>query len=149
MLIDRMEARSRIFESDSYEKEYRYLETFYVWDKVYQFDNPLEVIFGLEGFNSTGNYANGRFGDRQLHVDYNLIPNTIGIFGMFLYVYMFTFYFNKSRIYINRENILTLYPPLILVLLMFTSIAGQMYLVTFRSIGFLLFGALFACVKRN
>ena len=68
-----------------YEQEARSRETRFIWGEVFSFDNPMRSIFGGEAFNSAGLYADGMFGNRVIHVDYNLILFSTGIVGMLLY----------------------------------------------------------------
>lgn len=145
----RLDARSSRFEIGSIERESRYLETFYVWEEVFSFDNPAKSIFGLQGFNSVGNYASGRFGKRNLHMDYNLIINTIGVVGFVLYfMIFFEIFFNFKRIY-NQSRLsletkkqlrATFY--MLLITPFVTSIAGQMYHISYRLIVFVYLGSI-------
>ncbi|MDR6967858.1 hypothetical protein J2X31_001872 [Flavobacterium arsenatis] len=150
LLFSRLEARSGRFESGSLESEARYLETGFVWSETLSFQNPIKSFFGLEGFNSVGNYAEGKFGDRNLHVDYNLIVNTIGLVGLLLYFMVFV---EVYRNYLKFKNIKTKIPikvlnrfkALFLVFLFlpfFTSFGGQMYHVTFKMVIFIYLGAI-------
>ena len=69
------------------EEEGRYQETFYVIDEII-YSNKLErLLFGKEIFNSPGNYANGKYGRRMIHSDYNAILHGSGVIGMFLYLF--------------------------------------------------------------
>jgi hypothetical protein len=149
IIMERIELRSSRFESGALEREGRYLESNYVWDEVLSFKVPVKSLFGLEGFNSVGNYADGRFGDRQLHVDYNLIVNTIGIVGLILYVFIFL---QISRLMIRvaddwngdrtiKQTLLSTFWMLLLNQFI-TSTAGQMYHVSYRLIVFVFLGAI-------
>jgi len=145
----RIQARSDRFESGALEREGRFLESQFVWDQVLSFDDPAKSLFGMEGFNSVGNYAGGRFGDRQLHVDYNLIVNTIGLVGLLLYLAMFVqLAFSMRRVH-RRAQLESSFGILIqsvfwmLLLNQFiTSFAGQMYHVSYRLIVFVFLGAI-------
>ena len=148
-LEKRIEARSDRFESGAIEREGRFLESEYVWEGALSFDDPIKSLFGLEGFNSVGNYADGRFGDRQLHVDYNLIVNTIGLVGLFLYFAMFVQLGLKMkrlqmRTDLNAATNLFLRSIFWMLLLnqFITSFAGQMYHVSYRLIVFVMLGAI-------
>lgn len=148
LLLSRLEARSDRFESGSLEKEARYLETFYVWEEVLSFKEPSKSIFGLEAFNSVGNYANGSFGPRNLHVDYNLIVNTIGLLGFILYFKVFLEIYRNYRTVKNNirhpNKLIKMQKVFIIIFLImpfFTSFAGQMYGMTFRMIIFTYLGA--------
>jgi hypothetical protein len=149
IVMERLELRSNRFESGAIEREGRYLESYYVWDEVSSFENPAKSLLGLEGFNSVGNYADGGFGERQLHVDYNLIVNTIGLVGLFLYFLMF---YQLFRSMMRVRNNLRMFPKerilllstfwMLLVNQFITSTAGQMYHVSYRLIVFVFLGAI-------
>lgn len=155
-LFKRFEAREDRFQSNSLESEARYAETFYVWDETLSFRKPMKSIFGLQGFNSVGNYAEGKFGDRNLHVDYNLIVNTIGIVGLILYFSLFAQFFLcflkfknvKHNIPIKFYNVLVGLFFTLLITQFLTSFAGQMYSITFRMIIFIYLGAIIGIMKR-
>ena len=152
----RLSARSDRFESGAIEREGRFLESEYVWEGALSFDEPMRSLFGLEGFNSVGNYADGRFGDRQLHVDFNLIVNTIGLVGLMLYFAMFV-QFGRRMIQLQSRTTLSPQVSLFLrsvfwMLLLnqfITSFAGQMYHVSYRLIVFVMLGAILGTFKNS
>jgi hypothetical protein len=132
---DRLEGKYK----DIIESEYRYLESIYVWEKTLSFDNFSESIFGLEAFNSRGNYGtNNLFGDRFLHIDYNIIVNTTGLVGLFFYFYIFYYIYQRYK---ERKIFLVYkYRELFLVIFLaqfIASIGGQMLSVTYGSIKFI------------
>ena len=152
VLAQRYQARGSKLSGDStlaiIEKEGRYLETFAVLGEVLSLENPVKIIFGLQAFYSVGNYGEGKFGDRQLHIDYNLILNTIGIVGMLLYLNIF-YYILKMRIRVKKylvknKTFLELESVFYMLLLtqFVTSFGGQMYAITFRAIIFLYLGSI-------
>ena len=128
------------------ESEARYEETIYVWAEALSFDDPIKSFFGMQAFDSVRNYASGMFRNRQLHVDYNLILNTLGLFGLLLYFNMFlVIYFHYKKI--AKGLISTQYTKVlkaifyVLIITQFaTSFGGQMYAITFRSIIFIYLG---------
>lgn len=142
VLDDRLYARGdRVQGSykDIIETEYRYLESIYVWEETLSFKNIPKSLFGLEAFNSRGNYGTGNlFGDRFLHVDYNIIVNTTGLVGLFFYFYIFYYIFQRYR---ERKSFLDYkYRELFLVIFLtqfLASIGGQMLAVTYGSIKFI------------
>ncbi|MFM7317404.1 MAG: hypothetical protein ACKO5E_10685 [bacterium] len=145
-IAKRIEARSDRFEAGALEREGRFMESQYVWEEVFSFDNPAKSFLGLEGFYSVGNYAEGRFGERQLHVDYNLIVNTIGIVGLILYLAIF-FQLAKKMRRLKRDVSGTgviLHSTFWMLLLnqFITSFAGQMYHISYRLIVFVFMGAI-------
>ncbi len=122
------------------------MESQYVWEEVFSFDNTPKSLFGLEGFYSVGNYADGRFGERQLHVDYNLIVNTIGLVGLLLYLAIFIQLAKRMR-RLKRDHSSTgliLHSTFWMLLLnqFITSFAGQMYHISYRLIVFVFMGAI-------
>ena len=149
MIEKRLQARSDRFETGALEREGRFLESQYVWESALSFDEPAKSLFGLEGFNSVGNYADGRFGDRQLHVDYNLIVNTIGLVGLVLYLAMFVQFglrMHRIRKFVEmqpamRAMLLSVFWMLLLNQFI-TSFAGQMYHVSYRLIVFVVMGSI-------
>lgn len=142
VLDDRMYARGDRFQGsykDIIETEYRYLETIYVWEETLSFENISKSLFGLEAFNSSGNYGtNHIFGDRPLHIDYNLIVNTTGLFGLIFYFYIFYYIYQRYK---ERKSFLDYkYRELFLVIIItqfFASIGGQMLAITYGSIKFI------------
>jgi hypothetical protein len=149
LIKSRLDARSSRFEQGALERESRYLETFYVWDETASFEDPAKSIFGLQGFNSVGNYANGRFGGRNLHMDYNLIVNTIGLVGLLLYFAVFINFFllfkkNYPKSTIQEETKKQLRATFFMLLItpFITSFAGQMYHISYRLIVFVYLGAI-------
>ena len=102
----------------------------------------------MEAFNSAGTYAGGKFGDRQLHVDYNNIINTIGIVGLIIYLIMFIQIwrsFKKTlRGLIIKDKFSKTMKSIFysfFIKQFITSVAGQMYNITFRMIVFIFLGA--------
>jgi hypothetical protein len=146
----RFEARLNRFEkpqSEVLQEEGRFIETIVVWEETFSFVSPLKSIFGMEAFNSVGNYGGGRFGRRGLHVDYNLILNTLGIFGLVLYLSIFWAVFVKHKhLYKSLKG---WYPhefrivfEMLLLTQFVTSFGGEMYSITFRTIIYVYMGAL-------
>ena len=119
------------------ETEYRYLESIVVWEKIFSFKNIPESLLGLEAYNSRFNYDTSIFGDRPLHIDYNLIVNTTGLIGLAFYFYIFYFIYQRYR---ERKIFLEYkYRELFLVIFLaqfLASIGGQMLSVTYGSIKF-------------
>jgi hypothetical protein len=148
MLNERFEARADRFEEGSMEKEGRYLETSYVWSDALSFQSLDKSLFGMEAFNSAGTYAGGIFGDRQLHVDYNNILNTIGIVGLILYFIMFIQIWRRFKSYVRGLVIEDKFSKTMksifysfFIMQFVTSVAGQMYNITFRMIVFIFIGS--------
>jgi hypothetical protein len=142
-VIDRWQVRAATGRMDGgwYLTEMRFIESVYVWQEILGFDSVAKSLFGLEAFYSNGLYADGLFGNRQLHVDYNLLLFTTGIVGFILY---FTIYYCIYIKYRNTKNMLKREERKVLLGLLLGSLlfsfAGQMYSVTFRTNIFFLCG---------
>lgn len=159
VLIQRYEARGSKLSGGSaveiIEKEGRFLETFAVLEETISLEKPIKTFFGLQAFYSVGNYANGSFGERQLHIDYNLILNTIGIIGLLLYFKIFYYiykkrikvkkYLAKNRVFLELESVFYM----LLLTQFITSFGGQMYALTFRAIIFLYLGAILGVMYKQ
>ena len=148
LLEERFSARSDRFEDGALQKESRYLETFYVWGDALSLEPLDKSLFGMEAFNSAGTYADGIFGDRQLHVDYNNIVNTIGLFGLIIYLVMFIQLWRRFQLSLQGMVLLDPFDKLMkatfyafFYMQFITSVAGQMYNITFRLIVFVFLGA--------
>ncbi len=86
-LDKQIKARERRLSTENYEEEGRYQETLVVLDEIVFSSNPKLFFFGKEVFNSPGNYANGRYGKRMIHNDYNAVLHGSGIIGLFLFIF--------------------------------------------------------------
>lgn len=101
-LQKQVKARERRLSTQNFEEEGRYQETFVVLNEIVFSGDPALLFFGKEVFNSPGNYANGRYGRRMIHNDYNVILHGSGVVGLILFVIwplpLFIFY-RKIKIY--------------------------------------------------
>ena len=158
LLLDRVESRGdkmQINNSDLITQEGRYSESIYVLKDIISFEDPTKVVFGLEPFNSVGFYGDGKFGDRQIHVDYFLILNTLGLVGIILYFNIFYFIyriFKKLKLLVKDNYTNSLIKELFLILFIsqfITSFGGQMYSTTFRIIIFLYLGSFTSILFSN
>lgn len=156
-LSDRIESRTT--ERNEIQNESRYKETFYVIDEM-QESNFLQVLFGKEAFNS-GVLMEKYFGrPRQLHVDYNLLLSGTGIFGLFLYLYLYWVIFIKSKKYRKKISISNdknkrfkgneLYALIIsvIVLSLIMSFSGGLQFVSYRVMLFLVLGYFLGQMQR-
>ncbi len=148
IIHDQINIRAERFTAVSYKTEMRYLETVSIWKGLLSFENPLNSFFGTEFMNSVGNYADGSFGPRQIHIDYNLIAHGSGLFGLTIYLLIyykaFVFYKKNNKFlppYYTYQILKPIYLALLIVPLIL-SISGQMYAITFRSFSFLFLGAI-------
>ncbi len=100
-LISRFEVRKERIRMDSYETEGRYMENQIVIDEILSFKDVKYSLIGREMFNSPGNYAQGKFGQRQLHNDYARLLNGSGILGLLFYFFV---QFVILRFYIQQKK---------------------------------------------
>lgn len=158
LLLSRFEVRFEkgTFTNEFYEKEARYLETYFVWNKILSFDDAEFSIFGKDPFDTVGKYGqNIDFGLREIHVDYNKIVYTLGLLGLFLYLFFhWQIYaeFSKSKSFANvipHYKILKATFLVLLIMSLFTSIAGQMQHIAFRSIIFIYLGSINGILSFN
>jgi len=149
----RLSIREDRFEAESIEKEARFNETFFIIDEVFNTKNIPRMFFGYQVFNSPGNYASGKLGDRPLHVDYYLIVHGHGMFGIIIYFLIFYKIlkdFNKYSKYLIENKIMKIIKPLFytfLIVPFFTSLGGQITGITFRTLIFVGLGACVGYVK--
>ncbi len=150
VLEKRIEARST--ERNELQNEGRYRETFFVIDELKSY-SLLNILFGKEAFNS-GVVMKKYFGrERRLHVDYNILLNGTGIFGLLAYLYLI-FLIAKKTVYLNKkqnrletttknkidskENYSLILSLIVLSLVM--SFSGGLQFVSYRIILFLVIG---------
>lgn len=151
IITERFEARERKFRDGALEKEGRYIESILVWEKVLSFEEPEKSFFGLEAFNSVGNYTstyNPEIDKRNLHIDYNLIVNTIGLVGLVIYFAMyyqiasrFLFFTNKLRRKTDFEKKLFGVFISFFTMQFVTSFGGAMHQISLRLIIYVVMGA--------
>lgn len=100
----RYENREKTFENAANDmtSETRILEFIAVSDEILHSDNILTFLFGKETFNIVGTYGHGRFGDRQMHMDYSILLHGTGVvgclvwFGIHLYLILWIIKMRKS-----------------------------------------------------
>jgi len=139
-------ARSSTFENPSLENEYRYKETYIIYRET--FSKMKTILIGRDIFNSRGNYNNGNWGDRPIHIDYNLILHGSGIIGIALYLLIFYdllrkySFFRRSIPQEDYYNELSVMFKILLILVMIVSLNGGMTQVSYRVVIFLYLGGL-------
>ncbi|RYD75432.1 MAG: hypothetical protein EOP53_16480, partial [Sphingobacteriales bacterium] len=79
-----LEARHKTFDK-GVDEESRVKETTELWNERINAPSAFTFLFGGKPFNSIGNYGNGSFGDRPLHVDLNIVFFSAGFVGLLLY----------------------------------------------------------------
>ncbi|MCF8461742.1 MAG: hypothetical protein K9G46_13545 [Flavobacteriales bacterium] len=136
----RMQARANKFSVESLEDEARYLEIDVIRNEVLSFRKPMDSFFGKELFNSMGNYGDGKFKGRMIHVDYFTWLHGGGVLGLLLYLlFLFSipvllkvpfFTSNTSTVHLRLFWFLWFIQFII-------SVSGQMYIISFRSFIFI------------
>lgn len=83
----RLDAREKHFQESAEDitNEGRIAEFIYIYDEILYSDNFLTLLFGKETLNYVGTYANGIFGNRQIHGDYSKILHGTGILGVLVW----------------------------------------------------------------
>lgn len=150
-LQKQVKARERRLSTQNFEEEGRYQETLVVLDEIVFSGNPALLFFGKEVFNSPGNYANGRYGRRMIHNDYNVILHGSGVVGLILFIIwplpLFVFY-RKIKDYakFNFEDkklfdYMSVTFVSFLIMGYIISISGGVNAILFNSIRMAVFGA--------
>jgi len=144
--------RERRLTTVNIEEEGRYQETFHAFNETI-FSNDLKLfLFGKEVFNSPGNYANGRFGPRMIHNDYNMILHGSGVIGLLLFICwpipLYVFY-RKMKILANHSfedkrlfDIMTVLFLNLLIMGYLISLSGGINAILFNSIRVALMGSI-------
>jgi hypothetical protein len=151
-LQKQVKARERRLSTENIEEEGRYQETFVVLDEIVFSGETALLFFGKEVFNSPGNYANGRYGKRMIHNDYNAVLHGSGIFGLFLFVIwplpLYLFYRKikvYAKIYFEDKKLLDYMNVTFLSFLIIgyiLSISGGVNAILFNSIRMAVLGAI-------
>ncbi len=157
LFLERLEARGdkiqRTNDIEVLQEEARYTETLAVFEKTFSFDNFWDSFFGGTPFYSSGNYGR-EYGDRNLHVDFNLILNTTGIIGVIMYYAIFFVMFKEKKFYARRLpglpffKEISLFFTVIFICQFFSSLFGQIFFNTFRSIIFIYLGSTLGMMKK-
>lgn len=145
---NRFYTRSDKMNIQSVSQETRYAEIDIIVAEVFNSENMLRMLFGDQAFNSPYNYANGAYGNRQLHVDYFVLLHGNGLLGLILYLMVFYTIFRDHKRYFNyvpKDKMGLILKPLFISLFLvqfLTSFGGQFYGITFRSLIFIGLGAI-------
>lgn len=150
---DLLETRisARTTERNDLSNENRFKETFYVIEEMNSY-NFVNAMFGNEAFNS-GVILKKYFGRaRQLHVDYNLILLGTGIFGFFMYFFVYYQIWSYARKLIalckkldKKKQAISAYEDFALIfgciiLSLTMSFSGGLQFMSYRIILFLIIG---------
>lgn len=143
-------ARDNVFNSGyNLEEEYRYMETLIVFEERYANSVPwTTTLFGNEVFNSYGNYNDGLWGDRPLHIDFNKLIWETGLTGLLVYLLIFVWavirFFRVQKYTPPDPYFLELkgmFWALFLVVFLIST-QGGMFVVAFRAMIFIYLGAI-------
>ena len=148
ILLAKMENRGmHKFSGESLSEEARYRETIAVYDEML-YENQELLLFGKELYNTPRNYAHGSFGNRRMHIDYNIVTYGSGLPGIFLYLMIplaLFLYFRQVRSHIpdSKENqeMGAVFLAYFAIFFLVSGIGG-MFEITFRSIMFTFLGAI-------
>lgn len=113
-----LEARKNSFEkaNEDIMNEGRMAEFAFIFNEILNSDKTKTLLFGEETFNLVGTYANGSFGDRQIHGDYSIILKGLGVVGLVFWfsilVYLTMLMFNLKNAIKHEDGIIAsiLYP---------------------------------------
>ena len=151
-LQKQMKARERRLTTQNIEEEGRYQETFIVLDEILYSGQPSTVFFGKEVFNSPGNYANGKYGRRMIHNDYNVVLHGSGIVGLSLFLLwpipLFIFYRkikNSAKAYFSDKKLFDYMQVTFICFLILgyiLSISGGINAILFNAIRVVVLGAI-------
>lgn len=139
------QTRQETFDNPSLENEYRYKETMIIYKEV--FSSAKSILIGKEIFNSSGNYYKGRWGDRPIHIDFNLILHGAGMIGLILYCLIFYDIILKYFRYQNAvpeedyfHELKNMFKILVMLCLI-VSLNGGITQISYRAVLFLYMGS--------
>lgn len=145
--LDLYEARKKTIDK-GIEEEGRFLETEWVFTEIFSFNNLSTSLFGTEIFNTAGNYLNGAFEDRPLHVDINIILWGSGLLGLFLYLFLhykiyrvYKFLRLRLQIQSNTKQFASFIFLFFFSTTVIVSFSGGLQAITYRSYLYLIMGA--------
>jgi hypothetical protein len=153
ILIKRFEARQNLgrFEDDFYKTEMRYVENVDLIETLTKFEDPAKILFGFGNNIFAENIKDNKIVTRMYHTDITKLFYGVGLFGLFIYLLIYIMLFNKIRNIPNNNQFL-LYKSAALGLFLisvFVSINGSITIVSFRSLNFLLLGAILGYVQNT
>ncbi|QQS49722.1 MAG: hypothetical protein IPM71_08815 [Bacteroidota bacterium] len=151
VLLQRFEMRKKQgrFEEDFYKTEGRYLENVEIWEQITSFEEPARILFGLGNKIFAENISDKAIAGRMYHTDFAKLFYGVGIFGIILYVFIYLTLFlwlyrvpDEARYAEYKAAMFAIF-----LILVFVSINGSINIITYRSIAFLLLGALMGFVR--
>ena len=149
LLLNRRNRHS--YERDFYQNESRYLTTLEMMEEISRMEDPFKIFFGRNMYVS--GYEEGERPDRILHADHNVLLDGTGIFGLTLYLII---YIVILRMIValprTRDPVLNRYKSFavsLIVMSLFVSLNGSLFLVSFRVTIFLYLGAILGMLYRT
>jgi hypothetical protein len=151
VLMKRFEAREKTgrFEEDFYKTEMRYIENKSLMEKIEKFEEPAKIVFGIGNNIFAENISNGRITGRMYHTDIAKLIYSVGLLGILLYTSIYIAIFRRiinipnNRLYSDlKSSALGLF-----LISVFVSFNGSVTIITFRSINFLLLGAILGYIR--
>lgn len=153
-LIERYEIRAEKgrFDEDFYKTEARYTENIEMLEEIVKFADPYKVLFGIGNNAFAEAIYKGEVVRRMYHSDTAKLYHSIGLFGLLFYFSIYVALLIK--IYRTRciNPKLVYYKTAALGLLfiqIFVSLNGSITIVTFRTVTFLLIGAILGFLKTS
>lgn len=140
------------FEGRTLEDEYRFKETIIIYEET--FSNLKTALTGEEVFNSIGNYNNGNWGLRPIHVDYNKLIHGTGLIGLVLYIMIFLNMFLKFIKYRNAlpdepyfDNIKSVF-IMLLVIILVIGFSGGILAISYRAVLLIYMGSILGIMDK-
>lgn len=137
------------FDEDFYKTEMRYIENVQLVEELYQFEEPVRIIFGVGNNIFAENISDSQKARRMYHTDVAKLVSGVGLMGFFLYLLIYLKLFKLIKNVPNKKEFLEYKATAwgLFFISVFVSLNGSITLVTFRSINFLLLGAILGYVK--
>ncbi len=153
VLLKRFEARKNTgrFEEDFYKTEQRFLENVYIFEQISSFNEPAKVLFGYGNNLFAENIENEKITGRMFHTDFAKLIYSVGLFGFLLYLSIYLALYRK----ISRIPNIKAYSDYkaaalgLFLISVFVSFNGSVTIITFRSIFFLLLGAILGYIRHT
>lgn len=147
---ERLESRSYLTSGDySLADEGRFLEFFSVIDAFDAYGNDFVYLYGMEPFNTIGNY--GFYKDRPIHVDYTYIFFSSGFLGIVFYIFFFaSVFYSGLRLYLKKRSGDTyrMFSSIFLVVII-VGFSGNVWAVTYKVFSFALLGAFWGALRND
>jgi len=144
------------FSRDFYYNEIRYVESIYVLNKIFSFHDIKYSLFGKEVLNSEGNYCNGIYGERPLHLDFNVILNGSGILGLLIYILIYYKIYRKF-IFITTNlskngyiySLKNMFISFFIISIIVSILNGGIWSMPYRSVIFIYLGGILRILEES